>query len=435
MSFRRSCLEKIVSSLAVVLLLAGCGGQEPVQTAADDDLLDELLTESDEAEDVDSSARKRGSSASAVAKKGARNRVVSRGASELLAETEESAEADEAVPSGRSVDGLKKPRGEKLELRLAAGDRFPMIKTVEQTLIQKSETHPAMAKTRLQLNLVIMVQEVLPEAILLGVQYSRVVYEHDISGRRILFDSATHQGNVPWDAVPYAGMVGNGFSFWLGRDNTIRELVGYQDFLERCVQLVPLERRQTLLNELSSRFGDDGVANFVDDSIGLLPYDSSVDREAAALVMPGDVWTRERRLMQPMPVYLTSTYRLTDINQATAEIEITGRIASGEAVNSDGAGRIRISGGRSMGKCVVDRVTGLPVDVRLMRNMTLWVETEDGHQVTQEKEILTTIRAFPEVSGPGLQERSVSNVRQASDRRTPATKRGGRPVQATYPSR
>ena len=431
MLFRRSCLEKIVSSLVVVLLLAGCGGQEPVKTASDDDLLDELLTESDAVEsdavdDVDSAARNRGESALAVAKKGARTRAGSRVASEL---------SDEAGPSGRSADVLKKPRGEKLELRLAAGDRFPMIKTVEQTLIQKSETHPAMAKTRLELNLVIMVQEVLPEAILLGVQYSRVVYEHDISGRRILFDSATHQGNVPWDAVPYAGMVGNGFSFWLGRDNTIRELVGYRDFLERCVQLVPLERRQTLLSELSSRFGDDGVANFVDDSIGLLPYDSSVDREAASMVMPGDVWTRERRLMQPVPVYLTSTYRLTDINQATAEIEITGRIASGEAVNSDGAGRVRISGGRSMGKCIVDRVTGLPVDVRLMRNMTLWVETEDGHQVTQEKEILTTIRAFPEVKGPGLQERSASNVRQASDRRTPATKRGGRPVQATYPER
>ncbi|MEI7700577.1 MAG: DUF6263 family protein [Planctomycetia bacterium] len=431
MLFRRRCLEKIVSSLAVVLLLAGCGGQEPVKTASDDDLLDELLTESegtesDAADEVDVAVRKRGESALAVAKKGARNRAVSRVASEL------SDEANEAGPSGRSADVLKKPRGEKLELRLAAGDRFPMIKTVEQTLIQKSETHPAMAKTRLELNLVIMVQEVLPEAILLGVQYSRVLYEHDISGRRILFDSATHQGNVPWDAVPYAGMVGNGFSFWLGRDNTIRELVGYRDFLERCVQLVPLERRQTLLSELSSRFGDDGVANFVDDSIGLLPYDSSVDREAASMVMPGDVWTRERRLMQPVPVYLTSTYRLTDINQATAEIEITGRIASGEAVNSGGTGRVRISGGRSLGHCVVDRVTGLPVDVRLTRNMTLRVETEDGHEVTQEKEILTTIRAFPEVKGPGLQERSASNVRQASDRRTPATKRGGRPVQATY---
>jgi hypothetical protein len=193
-----------------------------------------------------------------------------------------------------------------------------------------------------------------------------------------------------------------------------------------------MERRQTLLAELSSRFGDDGVANFVDDSIGLLPYDSSVDADAASMVMPGDVWTRERRLMQPVPVYLTSTYRLTDINAATAEIEITGRIASGEAVNSEGAGRVRISGGRSLGQCIVDRVSGLPVDVRLNRVMTIQIQTAEGLEVTQEKEILTTIRAFPEIRESGVRDRTDLGVRQTSSRRGAGETRQ-RAVQATYP--
>lgn len=420
-----------MSSLAVMLLalLAGCGGPAPVETTADDELMDELLSDrspvDSESQDVESGAAEgretgRGAGRRSAGTWAAGRRGMSEEVSRVALEEEDSGEA------------VRRPRGEKLELRLSAGDRFPLIKTVEQTLVQRSETHPAMARTRLELNLVILVREVLPEAILLGVQYSRVKYEHDISGRRLEFDSATHQGNVPWDAVPYAGMVGNGFSFWLGRDNTIRELVGYREFLERCVQQVPLERRQTLLAELSSRFGDDGVANFVDDSIGLLPYDSSVDADAASMVMPGDVWTRERRLMQPVPVYLTSTYRLTDISPATAEIEITGRIASGEAVNSEGAGRVRISGGRSMGQCIVDRVSGLPVDVRLNRVMTIQIQTEEGHEVTQEKEILTTIRAFPEIRESGVRERTDLGVRQTSSRRGAGETRQ-RAVQATYP--
>jgi hypothetical protein len=157
-----------------------------------------------------------------------------------------------------------------------------------------------------------------------------------------------------------------------------------------------------------------------------------VDADAASMVMPGDVWTRERRLMQPVPVYLTSTYRLTDINAATAEIEITGRIASGEAVNSEGAGRVRISGGRSLGQCIVDRVSGLPVDVRLNRVMTIQIQTEEGLEVTQEKEILTTIRAFPEIRESGVRDRTDLGVRQTSSRRGAGETRQ-RAVRATYP--
>jgi hypothetical protein len=190
-------------------------------------------------------------------------------------------------------------------------------------------------------------------------------------------------------------MVNNGFSFWLGRDNQIRGLVDYQEFLERCVAQVPQDRRETLLTELSQRFGDDGVANFVDDSIGLLPYDASVDEDSASRVMPGDVWTRERRLMQPVPVYMKSTYTLLEIEDKTARIEITGRIASGEAVNAAGDSRVRISDGRTLGHCVVDRSTGLPLDVQITRHLVIHVETDDGQEVVQEKDILTTIRGFP----------------------------------------
>lgn len=402
---------------ALSVCIAGCG-REPVSTApADDELLAELSTGSvEEAESTDTVARP------------VQNPIKVR-----------------AVKAGRPAqDVLRKPKGERLELRLNRGNRFPLMKTVEQTLMQKSETHPAFAKTRLELSLAITVQDVQPDAILLGIVYSRVVYEHDISGRRLRFDSAAQQGAVPWDAIPYAGMVGNGFAFWLGRDNRIRELVGYREFLERCVERVPMDRRQSLLAELSGRFGDDGVANFVDDSIGLLPYDASVDEDARTLVMPGDVWTRERRLMQPVPVHMTSTYTLTGINERTAEIEIAGRIASSEAVNSNGPGRVRISGGRSEGTCIVDRATGLPLDVSVTRTLSLRVATEDGVEVQQDKSIVTTIRAFPEFPSerpPAAAEKSagirrVSDIREAggtAENSTESAGDTGRAVQADYP--
>ena len=293
--------------------------------------------------------------------------------------------------------------GERLELRLQTGDRFPLVKSIEQSLVQKPAQFSATAQTRLDLHMVIQVNQVRDDAILMNVRYTRVSYEHDVSGHRMMFDSDTHQGAIPDDVVPYAGMVNNGFSFWLGRNNRIRELVDYQQFLERCVQQVPTERRQKLLGEISARFGDDGVANFVDDAIGLLPYDDSVDPESATRVGPGDVWSRERRVMQPVPVYMSSTYRLAALNQRTAEIDITGRIASGETYEDSQAGqtaRVKIKGGQIFGSCVVDRVTGLPLELRRTRYLNLAVLTENGAVVEQDKRVITTIRSFPKTQGP-----------------------------------
>lgn len=294
--------------------------------------------------------------------------------------------------------------GERLELRLQRGDRFPLIKTVEQMLVQKSDQYPAVARTKLELTMAIQVEQVRDDAVLLSVRYSRVFYSHDLNGQRLEFDSQAPAQQPPYDVQPYAGMVNNGFAFWLGKNNRILELVGYQEFLQRCVEQVPADRRQSLLSEISHKFGDDGVANFIDDSIGLLPYDDKVDADSATRVLPGDVWTREMRLMQPAPVYLTSTYRLVSLNDRMAEIDITGRIASGESIGQGRNGNLKITGGHSIGRCLVDRTTGLPVETTLTRYISMIVRLPNGLEVPQDKQIVTMIQAFPEARGRVVQQ-------------------------------
>ena len=404
----------------------GCGGGDSAGKDLDADLMSELLGPEVESDD----------SSHALLETSVESDVAESDAGVVRTVSDSS---ERKAPSGN----VARPIGEKLELRLQQGDRFPLVKTVEQRLEQRSDIVPALARTRLELTLIITVEDVKSDAIRLGVQYSRVAYQHDINGQQLAFDSATHRGAVPWDAIPYAGMVNNGFSFWLGRNNSIRELVGFKDFLERCVANVPLERRATLLSEISNRFGDDGVANFVDDSIGLLPYDDTVDEAAATRVKPGDQWTRERRLMQPVPIHLTSVYRLASLGRNTAEIEITGGVAGGEADGPSDVGRLRILGGQSVGRCIFDRATGLPLEMNLSRFMKMQVTTSDNRQVIQEKQIETTIRAFPEmrsVSGdaqpPEFGVQQVGGMQTQSDSVQPISTQSGssRPAQAVYPN-
>ncbi len=404
----------------------GCGGADSGSTDVDADLMGELLGSEDDSQD-----------AAEVPRESSDDDVVAESDSADV-RTVNSSSKRQPSATGRTA-----PVGEKLELRLRKGDRFPLVKTVEQRLEQKSDIVPAMARTKLELTLIITVEDVKSDAILLGVQYSRVAYQHDINGQQLSYDSASHRGAVPWDAIPYAGMVNNGFSFWLGRNNSIRELVGYRDFLERCVANVPIERRETLLSEISNRFGDDGVANFVDDSIGLLPYDSTVDEAAATRVMPGDLWTRERRLMQPVPIHLTSTYRLVSLDEKTADIEITGRVAAGEAGAPSDVGRLRIIGGQSIGHCLVDRATGLPLELNLSRFMKMQLTTSDNQKVIQEKQIETTIKSYPEMRGvtvgvqpPDSAIQQASGIRTQSDSVQPIPAHSGNngPVRAVYPN-
>ena len=423
MQFSKCSLLLSVFALSAFI---GCGGADSASTDIDADLMSELLGPEDESEDS-SNASRESSTADDVADSDSDDVRIVSDSSERRA----------------STSSVRAPVGEKLELRLKQGDRFPLVKTVEQRLEQKSDVVPARARTKLELTLIITVEDVKSDAIRLGVQYSRVVYQHDINGQQLSYDSASHRGAVPWDAIPYAGMVNNGFSFWLGRNNSIRELVGYKEFLERCVANVPLERRETLLSEISNRFGDDGVANFVDDTIGLLPYDDTVDEAAATRVMPGDQWTRERRLMQPVPIHLTSVYRLASLDNNTAEIEITGRVAGGEAGAPSDVGRLRIIGGQSVGRCIVDRATGLPLEMNLSRFMKMQLTTSDNQQVIQEKQIETTIRSFPEMRGvtvgvqppePDIQQVRGIQAQSDSAQPIPAQSDNGRPVRAVYPN-
>ena len=423
---RFSCCSILIILFATSLSI-GCGSSDSASADIDTDLMNELLGPEDELTEHALHSHDDRIDMQESGPEPVQNRVRTVGKSS-------------DIGSGRKP--TTPPAGEKLELSLKLGDRFPLVKTVEQTLIQRSDVAPAMARTKLELTLIITVEEVRRDALRLGVRYSRVAYQHDVNGQQLSYDSASHRGAVPWDVIPYAGMVENGFSFWLSRNNSIQELVGYKDFLERCVANVPLERRETLLSEISNRFGDDGVANFVDDTIGLLPYDSTVDEDSATRVMPGDLWTRERRLMQPVPIHLTSTYRLLTLNESSAEIEITGRVATGEAGGRSNAGRLRIIGGQSLGHCVVDRATGLPLEMNLSRFIKMQLTTADNQQVIQEKQIQTTIRSYPETRGTtvnaerrntGIQPVGAVRTPGDSAQRIPAQAGSGRPVHAVYP--
>lgn len=304
--------------------------------------------------------------------------------------------ADTPKPAATVQTAAKPAAPQPLQLRLTPGQQFPVRKTVEQTLTQQSGGEPAVGRTRLELWLTVRVEEIASDGHQrLRVDYQRVRYLHDVPGEWFEFDSANSTAPIPLVAVPYRGLVGNGFSFWINGENRIAEVVGFSDFLERCVREVPVDQRAAVLAQFAELADTAEIANIVDDGIGLLP---AADESQPQI---GATWTRERRLGRALPLHVTSRCTLTELSDQAAEISLAGHVAPSTTIGTAGAAqqaglRVSVRGGHSSGHCRIDRRTGLPLRSTIERHVEMLVEPPAAPPFVQHKHLLTTIETFPE---------------------------------------
>ncbi len=190
------------------------------------------------------------------------------------------------------------PTEGNLQFSLQADEHFPLRKTIEQKLTQQTASGPVTSSSTLSLLFAISVDEVDDGRRKLRVRYQQVRYSHDILDEHVEYDSQAAPRFVPDSLQVYHGLAGNGFSFWVGADNRIIELLDFDAFLKRCVRHAPANRQAALLEQIVATQQDEGFANFVDDSIGLLPYKPDAKGRETAVTLDEE-WTRSRRLMRP----------------------------------------------------------------------------------------------------------------------------------------
>lgn len=280
---------------------------------------------------------------------------------------------------------------------IKVGDRFPMLRTVTQTLTQNTPDGQKTTQSTVQYLLTLRIEELPPDGRRrLSVWYDRVRYIRDLAGQSLDFDSGLPpQAVLPLDAVPYRGLANNGFSFWVDSNGAVVELVGYEDFLKRCVRDVPLTLGEPVLQRLAGATPEEAIAGFVDDSIGLLP--------AAAELNAGRQWPLRRHISQPVPIILDLHCTLASVNDRAAEIDLAGMITPadgfGSAPHSVDGTSVSVRGGRTVGHATIDRRTGLPLQSRIEHYIDMLVHSAAGQPLEQRKHIVTTIQALPEQTG------------------------------------
>ena len=300
--------------------------------------------------------------------------------------------------------------------RLKVGDRFPLMKTVAQTLQQPSPDGWITSRSTLEMLMLVTVEEIRPTdgqppgldprpgQKRLQVNYQRVRFSEELPGQpRVDYDSSAPPPSIPRAALGFHGLKDNGFGFWLGADNQLVELAGFDQFVGRCLNAVPPERRQQAGAAMTLPPAE-ALASFIDDTVGVLP--ASAARE-------GDSWVRDRQVVQPVALHVSNRYTLRRMTPELAEIEILGTIAPpvphGSINPSNGHVRVSVRGGRTQGACLLDRRTGLPAESRAEQTLEMTVRIPDGSEFDQHKSTLTTIKSVPDaVSPPAKMEQATS---------------------------
>jgi hypothetical protein len=285
------------------------------------------------------------------------------------------------------------PASSQLALHLRAGDRFPLRKVIEKEVVQDMPGGPAQVhRLRIELTLGMTVDEVKDGQTRFRVRYDRVRYTHSMPEEMVEYDSASPPAELPMSIRAWHAMVGDGFSFWVGRDNQIAGVEGFKEFLERCMAVIPAERRAEVLMSIESSSGENGVSDFVDNAIGLLPY--------GEVKTPGESWDRTRHIGRPVPMVLDNTYTLKELDDHRAVVQITGKITpSTTLMDTQQADvskvRMTVRSGNTWGSCTLFRDTGLPQTSRVEHEILMTVQMSGGRSFDQRVRGATTIEAFP----------------------------------------
>ena len=317
-----------------------------------------------------------------------------------LAELDDEGKIEEEVEGESEIDEMEDPDSSSpdLDRKVKSGDRFPLSKTIEHRLTQTDNDGTRVSTSRAEIELTLLVDRILSDGRRqMSVKFDRVQFEQHSEGKRIFYSSEKSVEAIPPEAFLYAGLAGNGFSFWIDPTNRVSDVVGFSNFLQRCLRSVPDNFKPNVKRQLEASKADEGVANFIDDSVGMLPYRFD-PRLSTVSISQGTDWDLTPRYCEsPIPMVTKAHCVLSELSANFADIRLTGQISGPEepvAVrHTEGEFTVFVKGGRCKGSCRIDRRTGLPTLSQIQRDIDLLIEFPDGQRVEQNKVTFSTLTA------------------------------------------
>lgn len=286
--------------------------------------------------------------------------------------------------------------------------RWPLVKTVVQQLRQQTPEGWVNSRSSVELTIVVTpdgahaapvagaLTGAAPGGIAYRVDFQRIRFSQELPGQAPLtYDSDSPPAVVPSAVRPYHGLKNNGFQFRLNRDLQLTEVVGFESFVERCLQSAGAEQQAVLRLSLGASSPAEGVTHFVDEGVGLIPAEVS---------RAGDNWMRSQIIGQPVPCVATTRYTLRQVTAEASDVDLIGTITPApDAAKPDGGlgeeVQVLIRGGKLLGQYRVDRRSGLPVRSHVEQSIEMTVRLADGAEFPQLKTTVTSLELQLDAKG------------------------------------
>lgn len=300
--------------------------------------------------------------------------------------TDQSAEAE--VPHAPPLESVE------LRLQLTAGDRVPLRKVVEQQIDRSfaaTGRQPDSSRSRLEMLLALTVEDVNARSARCSVRYDRIQYSRSRGGQRLDYDSARPPVAIPLELAAYQGMVGRGFTFWIGPDHQIERTEGFANFVNAALANIPPQSRSEALLGVEAGAGEDGVVDFLNDTIGLFP--GGVPKAA------GDTWHHKRRIARPVPMHIDTLCTLRELTDEFAVVDLRGDVtplvSTGVQTVAHEPTHMVVERGNTVGECILFRDTGLPKQSRLVQEFDLAFTFVGKPSFKEHRRVTTTIECYP----------------------------------------
>lgn len=291
-----------------------------------------------------------------------------------------------------------------------------IVKTVSHVLRQNTPQGPIDIRSLLELTLLIDSAEgaTPPATVASPRQYRvrclRVRLSQELPGQLPLsYDSNAPPSPVPAAAALYQGLPGECFAFRMTPEGQLAEVIGFEPFLERCLQALPVDRRAPVRASLAISSPQEGLAWLIDESVGLLPPQA---------LAPGYQWSAGRHIAAPTAMAVNTRYTLRQLTADAADIDVAGLILPVRSLAPTPPARetqIIVRGGQVQGQCRVDRHSGLPLRSRIEQSLQMTVRLESGAEIEQSRTTVTTLAP--------LEATAAGEVSQLSQVRPPSARR------------
>lgn len=217
---------------------------------------------------------------------------------------------------------ISKDKAYDLRLNLHKGDKFYVLATTEQNIIQSMMGQEVKIIQTIVMGYDYEVVDVLDNGDFnIKVTYVKVAFKQDSQYANLDYDSDKDNSEITPQTQAFAALKGATFNFICNNKGAVKEIDGIDKLLVEMIETIgkdlTAEQKLEIENSLKLQFGDEAMKSTLSNTMNIYPENR---------IKKGESWNRVIDLNVGMPMKLDNTWTLVDVKKDLAQVTVNSKI-------------------------------------------------------------------------------------------------------------